>query len=301
MRPGNPQYKAILDHLSEGVYVVAPDRRILYWNPAAEQMTGYEAKQVVGQCCANNILRHVDGTGHELCTRGCSVEATLRDGQEREADVYLHHKNGHRVPVHAKVAPIRNSGRQVVAAVQIFRDNSQELALFRRLTELERSALLDALTEVPNRRFLEQHLDRCFDERKRYGWTFGVVFLDIDRFKDVNDTYGHEAGDKALKMVSRTLASNLRSSDVLGRWGGEEFLILCPNIDAHYLRTLADRLRVLVEASNISFGPHTLQVTVSVGATVPRPRETARGLLRRVDRLMYQSKRAGRNHSTFSH
>ncbi|MFN3535085.1 MAG: PAS domain-containing protein, partial [Desulfatiglandales bacterium] len=97
-----PFYKQILDALSDGVYFVDKERRITFWNNGAERLTGYSADEVLGKSCADNLLMDVDDNGKELCTSGCPLEAVIRDGHMREADVYLHHKFGYRIPIHIK-------------------------------------------------------------------------------------------------------------------------------------------------------------------------------------------------------
>jgi diguanylate cyclase (GGDEF)-like protein/PAS domain S-box-containing protein len=297
--PNGASYKDILDNLHDGVYVVDVHRTITYWNKGAERITGYGAKDAVGTACPHGVLRHVDTSGQILCDNGCPLQAALESARPLQAEVYLHHKEGHRVPVRVRTAPMHDGDGEVLGAIETFHDSSQSLAVLERLSELERTALLDPLTELPNRRYIEEHLEDCFALNRRYGWHFGVLFLDIDNFKVVNDRYGHAAGDEVLKTVSRTLAGNLRSFDMVGRWGGEEFLGVCPNVDSYHLRAMAERQRMLVEQSTASFGGQTLSVTVSVGGTLPRTAETVQDLVRRVDRLMYQSKRDGRNRVSF--
>ncbi len=290
-------YRAVLDNLRDGVYIVDPDRRILFWNRGAEAIAGYSADEITGKRCAENILVHVDDKGTQLCQEGCPASATLADGVVRQASVFLHHKQGHRIPVSVWVAPIRDENGAIIAAVEVFQDNTQSLALNRRVTELEQIALLDPLTGLANRRYIESHLKTCLDEWTRYYWPFGVLMLDLDHFKNINDTHGHATGDEVLKMVSRVLFSNLRSFDLAGRWGGEEFVVICLNVDRAQLLDLAERLRVLVQESSV---PHAggVRVTTSIGAASPRPGDSVQSILARADAMLYESKKAGRNRVT---
>ena len=98
------------------------------------------------------------------------------------------------------------------------------------IEDLQRKVFLDPLTEIANRRYVDTGLPVRFDEMTRYGWQFGVIMMDIDHFKDVNDRYGHDIGDEALKMIARTLLNSSRSSDIVGRWGGEEFIAIISNV-----------------------------------------------------------------------
>ena len=287
--------RRVLDNLYDGVYFVDRDRTITYWNNAAERLTGFMSDEVVGTHCYDDILRHVDEKGTNLCKEGCPLHATLADGAMREAEVYLHHKDGHRVPVLIRVSPIHDSRGQTVGAVEVFSDNFPKVAMRENLGQLQRMALLDPLTGLANRRYMGMRLQVTLDELHRYGWPFGVIFADIDRFKKVNDSYGHEIGDRVLKVVANTFLHNVRSVDIVGRWGGEEFLGLIANVDAEQLYSIADKLRVLVEESRPLRESIGLRVTVSIGAALARSGDTAERLLVRADELLYQSKRGGRN------
>jgi diguanylate cyclase (GGDEF)-like protein/PAS domain S-box-containing protein len=288
-------YKEVLDSLYDGVYFVDDDRTITYWNKAAERLTGYSAAEVVGRRCADNILNHVDGQGTVLCENGCPLAATMEDGQPRAAEVYLHHKNGHRAPVAVRATPLRNAHGETVGAIEIFGDNGPKVAATERVKELENVAYLDPLTSLPNRRYAETVLSSRFNELRRYGWNFGVVFFDIDHFKHVNDVYGHEVGDRVLTMVAGTLGSNVRSFDLVSRWGGEEFLVVVGHVDKDQLSAVAEKLRSLVAQSGFALGQGRISVTVSGGASLAQITDEPETLVERADRLMYLSKSGGRN------
>jgi diguanylate cyclase (GGDEF)-like protein/PAS domain S-box-containing protein len=288
-------YEKALDILYEGVYVLDRERTIVSWNKAAEDLTGFTAEEVVGKSCFGSALEHMDDEGKSLCERGCPVARALTDGREREERMYLHHKDGHRVPVLVRVIPVLDESRVARGAIEAFTDVSGGSAALSRLHELREMALLDPLTGLGNRRYTGQKLGERLEEMRRYGWPFGVLFVDIDRFKNVNDEFGHDAGDRVLKMVATTLLKSLRPFDVLGRWGGEEFLALLVNVDVPQLQSVAERSRILVANSSVPVEDDDIRVTVSIGATLARPQDSPRQLVRRADRLLYQSKRAGRN------
>jgi diguanylate cyclase (GGDEF)-like protein/PAS domain S-box-containing protein len=291
-------YFEILNNLFDGLYFVDRERRITFWNRTAESLTGYEAREVVGRRCADNILVHVDSEGHNLCEGLCPVARTLEDGEAREADVFLHHRKGHRVPVAIRVTPIRGADGQITGAVELFNDNSRRLAEGQELEHLKRLALVDPVTELRNRHFLEFSLQAILKEVARYNWPMGLLFVDIDRFKRINDAYGHEAGDQILKAVAQTLAQSVRAFDVVGRWGGEEFVMIVRNITDKNLGRLADKIRTLVAKSFVTLAVAQVGVTVSVGATTLTPDDSVESAIARVDRLMYRSKAAGRNRVT---
>ena len=218
----------------------------------------------------------------------------------RDADVFLHHADGHRVPVSVRAAPIRNHAGEIVGAVESFTDNSSMLAALKRVEELQQEASLDALTQVGNRRYTEARLYATFAEFEHHQFPFGILFVDVDHFKRVNDTYGHDIGDHALCMVAKTLARNLRTFDFVGRWGGEEFLVLIMNVDGPKLAQVAEKLRVLIENSRFVAENQEIRVTVSMGATVAQKGDTIEKLVKRADRMLYASKQDGRNRVTMA-
>jgi diguanylate cyclase (GGDEF)-like protein/PAS domain S-box-containing protein len=290
-------YKMLLDNLYDGVYFVDRERRITYWNKGAERITGYGSAEVVGKRCSDNILMHVDKRGNVLCTAGCPLADTMADGAERSTEVFLHHKDGHRVPITVRVAPIRDDHGTITGGIEIFTDNTPAATALERVMEFERLVYIDPLTGLANRRYAEITLNARFEELQRYGWPFGVIFIDIDRFKDVNDRHGHDIGDEVLRMVAKTLLNSVRSFDVVGRWGGEEFLAVIANVNREELLATVNRFRVLVEQSSIPAVPG-LRVTISLGATLARLGDETASIIKRVDKLMYESKAAGRNSAT---
>lgn len=293
-------YATLLDNLYDGVYFVNRDRQITLWNQAAERITGFTKAEVLGKRCADNLLRHVDARGNSLCEGACPLSDTLLDGQSRSASVFLHHKDGHRLPVAIGVAPITDHQQKIIGAVEIFRDESATVAALEHLKELEDLAYLDELTKIANRTYLENFIVGKFNEFRRLGWSFGVIFVDVDRFKQVNNTFGHQTGDLALKMVAQTLLKNCRSFDLVGRWGGEEFLCVISKIkDPDQIMIIAERLRSLVESAWVFLPECSLHVTISLGVTLARLPDSPEGLIHRADGLMHRSKHAGRNLSTY--
>ncbi len=291
-------FRNLVDQFSDGVYFVDPTRKILYWNQGAEKITGYDRDEVLGSYCPDNILQHVDATGQMLCLVGCPLTRALRDGVTHEEEIFLRHKDGHRVPILSRAIPVRNEQGMIVGAIEIFSDNSRQYDALSKARILEAQAILDALTGLGNRRYCDQRLEELLREQKRKKKVFGVLLFDIDYFKNINDTYGHDVGDEILRMVGKTLSGNMRGFDFLGRWGGEEFLALVTEADAEILYFVAERCRVLVEKSSLQVGAKKVSVTISVGATLSNALDDEVSILRRVDQLMYQSKENGRNRVT---
>jgi diguanylate cyclase (GGDEF)-like protein/PAS domain S-box-containing protein len=296
MNKGNEDfYKKLLDNLYDGVYFVDLDRKITYWNKGAESLTGYKSSEMVGKHCWDNILMHVNLEGINLCQGLCPLVKAIKEDVMAEQEVYLRHKDGHRAPVLVRASPIKDEKGQVIGAIEIFSDNSPRITLEQKVEELQKLALLDPLTELGNRRYAELTIHTKLDEMRRYDWRFGVLFIDIDNFKKINDTYGHETGDKVLQMVAKTLQNGVRASDTVIRWGGEEFIAVIAHVDEGALSPLANKLRALVEQSHFFVGQGLINVTVSIGATISKQNDIAEDLIDRADKLMYNGKQSGRN------
>ena len=291
----NISYEKIIDNLHDALYFVDRNRIIIYWNKAAEKISGYKASEVVGKSCSDNVFCHVDSDGNSLCKEKCHLAASITDKSPNETEVYLHHKNGHRIPVSVRVNPLLNEVGEIIGGIELFTDISNNQINELRIKELEKIALTDSLTLLANRNFINREIKNRFEEQKRFEPTFGLLFMDIDNFKEVNDTYGHDVGDKVLKLIANTIISNARPFDLYGRWGGEEFIGIIRNINSEELKSLGNRLIRLISASSILHESENLSVTISIGATLANEHDTIESLIKRSDTLLYRSKSSGKN------
>jgi diguanylate cyclase (GGDEF)-like protein/PAS domain S-box-containing protein len=293
--PEDQFHKQLIDNLYDGVYFVDTERRITYWNKGAERITGYLSEMVVGTFCNQNLLSHITDNGKQLCEDGCPLLETLRDGNLREAEVHLRHVEGHRVPVLIRTTPILDENLKIVGAVEVFSNNQSLFSIRRKVTELEKKAFYDALTGLSNRAFTEMKLRAALLEYHQHKLPFGLLFIDVDHFKEVNDTFGHDTGDKVLQTVARNLSTHLWDTDTCGRWGGDEFVVIVENVDARRLGIISEKLRAMISHSMIKIGEHGLRVTVSIGAALVHEDDSPETLIQRADDLMYQSKKSGRD------
>lgn len=291
-------YNTILGNTFEGIYFVDTNRMITFWNEGAERITGFSANEVLGKRCKDKVLTHVDENGNNLCLDGCPLQNTIDDGEIREASVYLHHKKGHRVPVSVKSIPMYE-GEFIVGAVEIFIDDSEKHEVLKDVEAYKILSMMDQLTELPNRRYIDSFLSSKYNEYKDLGIEFGVLFMDIDKFKKFNDTYGHIVGDEVLKMISKTFLGLTRTTDLIGRFGGEEFIAILIGVNEISLMEKAEKLVKLIENSAINYMGEELKVTISIGATLINDEDTVETILNRADEMLYKSKQNGRNQVTF--
>lgn len=292
----NDFYKDIIDNLYDGIYFVDRDRVVTYWNKGAERITGYSAEQTVGRACRDNLLNHVTANGVQLCLHNCPLAAVMEDGNEREAEVFLHHADGHRVPIMVRASPMRDKDGNIIGAVETFSNNASVMDARRKLRELRRVALTDPLSGIGNRQYLVGRLSAMIAEYQQTSNPAGLLFMDVDHFKQVNDTYGHNTGDKVLRMIAKTIRYALRGTDTVGRWGGEEFIAILYDVqEPDTLKVVAEKVRSLVECSHLDASGQELSVTLSVGGTLLTSDDTPESLVHRADELMYLSKKTGRN------
>ena len=288
----SPLYEKLVENIREGVYFVNLDGKITYWNEGAEQLSGYTSGEIVGQAGSESVA-DVDGCGNQLYDDERPPDQATTDGQPRTAGVYMRHKQRNRVLENVQILPMQNPAGTIVNAAKVFRNSRAHGIVERRVRALEQLAFRDPLTGLPNRHYFELKVEHALDEQRRFGRRYGLLMFDIDRFRQVNDDHGHEVGDALLKALAETLELTLRTGDLVGRWGGEEFLVLTPDVDEVGLRLVAERCRGLIAHSSVPTTSSRTAVTVSVGATVLSSSDSAQSAIRRADALVYQSTRTG--------
>lgn len=285
----------LADRLFDGLAEIDTKGRIRQWNRSAERITGHKAGDVIGKAYQAQPARHVSEAGTELPDALIPVLMTARDGRPREAIGYFNHADGYRITTIVRTETVYDKRRHPSGAVEIFSDNKALIAAFQAVQRTQETVLFDPLTGIGNRPHIEMKIRTAIEDSRLQKCQFGILFIDIDHFKDFNDRHGHLLGDKVLRATANTLRQNLRGSDSCGRWGGEEFVVLVHDVDSRGLGKVAEKLRQMVASTTIRAKGEEVGVTVSIGASLVRPADTYETLLERADGLMYESKRAGRN------
>jgi diguanylate cyclase (GGDEF)-like protein/PAS domain S-box-containing protein len=286
------EWQGLLTALGDGVFGVDTDGRCTFINPAALAMLGFSQDDVIGRDVHDLFHpRHEDGAPYPK--EHCPVLKTLEDGQVRHAEDCFLSKDGAILPVAVTATPLgANTNRRGVVAV--FRDVSDH----RRLeSELREEAATDALTGLPNRRYflaeLERHWTRVVHNE---GCGAAVMMLDLDHFKEVNDTYGHATGDEVLKHLAALIRAVLRKGDLVGRLGGEEFAVLQLGASQDDALQLAQRIRQSIQDSVVPTRGGGLHYTASIGVTALAATDrNGLAVLLRADAALYRAKNGGRN------
>jgi len=294
----NHFYKVILNNIHDGVFFLDHNLKISSWNKAAENITGFNESEVINNQCPKNILIQINEDKMTLCKENCPVKQTLIDGRIRNKVAYFQHKEGYRIPVNMCVLPIADNNKNIIEAAVTFYDTSPRVIIPQRTQELARMGLLDPLTKLGNRTYLDMHIGFRLNEMNRYQLHFGIILISMDQLKTVNEIYGRESGNKLLKTVIQTITSNIRFFDITGRWGGEKFVVLVLNIDETKLDFVSNKLCLLISQSSTIVGSEILRTTVSIGATLARQNDTTATLSTRAEELLQHSKRLGKNRVT---
>ena len=181
----------------------------------------------------------------------------------------------------------------LIAAVGLSESLRSESSL--RFAKLMASSTTDHLTGVGNRRCLDAEIERRIAQLRRQGTTVSLLMIDVDHFKILNDNFGHLAGDAMLRNLAMLLDKTLRDTDLITRYGGEEFVAVLPGTDLHHARLAGERIRHAIEQSRVNFNDQELNVTISVGITEALSNDTSDSFLNRADQALYEAKNAGRN------
>jgi len=299
---------AAIEAAAEGIAITDPGGIIEYVNPALTVITGYDAEEL------NGLSTRIFNSGKHDKAFYDNLWNTIRAGQVWRGEIVNRRRDGSLYTELMAIAPVRNKKGETIHFVAIKHDISERkrmetdlqdtntmlqhqlVEIHRLQEELRELAVRDGLTNLFNRRYLDETLERELSRAKREGYPLSLVMIDIDHFKKLNDTYGHQAGDKVLRELAALLWGNIRTEDVPCRYGGEEFLVLLPRMPLGIALERAESWRKAFEATRIPFGDFQLEGTLSCGLSgYPGHARTPDDLLRCCDEALYKAKHLGRN------
>ena len=287
-----------LDSIGDAVLSTDAAGHVTYLNSVAESLLGWSRGEASGRPLGE-VLRVVDGTTREPSGRNPMKLAMTGDKSVGlAANSVLVRRDGAEIPIEDSAAPIHGRDGAVIGAVMVFHDVSAAREVMAKMSHL---AQHDFLTDLPNPVLLGDRISQAIALARRHDKQFAVLFMDLDRFKEINDSLGHNAGDKLLQSVARRLTACVRGSDSVCRKGGDEFVVLLSEIThAEHAARSAGKIIAAVTAVHRVAGQE-LTVTASIGIAIyPRDGENAETLLKAADAAMYQAKAGGRNQYRFS-
>jgi len=276
-----------IEQMDEMVKITNIDGNIIYVNNAVTKHTGYTTIELIGQ--NNRIFK--SGKHQESCYK--KLWEMILSGEVYTNTFVNKKKNGEIYYEEQTITPIQDADGNIKYFVSTSQDITQKIHLYK---ELKTLATKDSLTNIYNRYKLNQIIDEEIVRNKRYNETFALLMFDIDKFKNINDTYGHDAGDDVLVELSKLILDSIRESDKFGRWGGEEFMLLAPKMNRENAIKLANKLRKVVQEHTF---PKVGHITVSIGVALFEANLSKESILKTVDEALYLSKKSGRNKVSF--
>jgi diguanylate cyclase (GGDEF)-like protein/PAS domain S-box-containing protein/putative nucleotidyltransferase with HDIG domain len=292
-------YLYVLESLYDGFYVADAELRFTVWNRGLERLLGHTGHSMLGRTWTGTLLEHSLPDGRVLPEAKCPVHRAVSTKLPATTTVRLKRTDGKWADVEVQSVPVIDRNGKVCGAAEIYRDLSRTSRRPQEFRELKLAASRDPLTNVANRGEMETQLTLLVGEYAHAAdpAAFSVIFLDLDHFKSINDDYDHATGDAVLKMTAKLLQNETFSGELVGRYGGEEFVIICPDTDLAQAEKKADRLRqVLMRSEFAPLGGR--KVTASFGVSEMEPGDSVASLLGRADRALYLSKGRGRNRVT---
>ncbi|MDA1017839.1 MAG: diguanylate cyclase, partial [Planctomycetota bacterium] len=286
----------LLENLYDGFYLVDVETRCRLWSSGVEELLGHAAHAMLGQTWSASRLPHREPNGRILADAECPLLDVVRQGRAMTSSVEVRHANGSWVAVELQSVPLVDETGRVHGVLQIFRDMKRDGRKDGTYRDLKLAASQDALTHIANRSELESQLHQMVVTvaASEDQSSLSVMFLDVDFFKKINDNHGHAVGDAVLIDLAKLLQLETYSGELVGRYGGEEFVVLCPDTELEQAHRRAERLRIAVCDAAVG-GLKVGQTTVSIGVSEFEPGDAPDSLIRRADKALYQAKESGRN------
>lgn len=272
-----------VEQIDDIVYMTDNFGNISYVNSAYCLHTGYKHEETIGR----NARISKSGVHEREFYK--EMWKTILSGEVYRNTLVNRKKNGDMYYEKKTITPLKDDKGSVVGFISTGKDVTEETMLHQ---EIERIATIDQLTGIYNRHKFEELFTLESERSRRFKQPLSLILIDIDHFKSVNDTYGHDVGDNVLVRLAATVQKNTRKIDVFARWGGEEFLVLCPGTDMDNVREFAEKLRAAVE--NDLF-PVVGKITISMGVSLFNPEDSFSELFKRADQGLYYAKDHGRN------
>jgi diguanylate cyclase (GGDEF)-like protein/PAS domain S-box-containing protein len=279
---------SVFEHSNDGIVITDANRNMLRVNDAFERITGYNADEAIGKTPKELLQSH-----HHDEAFYSQVWASIIESGSWQGEIWDRRKNGEIFPTWQSISVVRDDHGTVDKYISIFSDITE-----RKLVEqhIERLAYYDALTEVPNRLLFNDRLENALIRAGRRGTRVALLFIDLDRFKNINDTLGHPVGDRLLQEVARRLKSCVRKENTVARLGGDEFTVILEDIsDEHIALSIANKIVEAMSAS-FEFSTYSLIAGASIGVSLfPEDGDNCETLIKNADTAMYEAKALGRN------
>jgi diguanylate cyclase (GGDEF)-like protein/PAS domain S-box-containing protein len=291
--------KELIDRAEKGVCIVNRDFRILYWNAAAERMSGYLAQEVAGQANHGDLLMHCADYDALLGGQGCALTALVLDGNAQDSIVLLLNKEGYRILVYVQSQPVRDGTGATIGAVEMFKEVMA--SAHRGVRDFEAFGCSDSSTRAAHRKYGEMMARHALEALDVFEIPFGWLRVGLDGAEGLDRGFGHGMVEGAMKLIAAALDRNLGAHDVLTRWEGGELRVQINRCSHSELAAAAERLCLLVRASTLEWWGDRLHVTISVGGATAEPGDTLESLDARASEVFDGCRASGGDRAAVAH
>jgi diguanylate cyclase (GGDEF)-like protein/PAS domain S-box-containing protein len=274
-------YRDILDGLQIGVSVLDLQRKIVFWSDGAEQITGYARIDVLGHSCTDNILPHCNQIGCEMCFEKCPIATALHAARPVEAASFIHHKSGHRTPVHTWAIPLRDRQGSIIAVIQTFEGEFAVAGPDPNDRSMKERGCIDDVTGLPNQAMMQSHLREMLGTFADLQIPFGIFCIEVSELSQFRGRYGQEAAASMLQVLARTLRNTVWPTDFVGRWSEAQFLVILSGCGEEALQSFSERLLKIMTSATIPWWGEELSVPVLMARTGAVAGDTVESLLQR--------------------
>jgi diguanylate cyclase (GGDEF)-like protein/PAS domain S-box-containing protein len=252
------------NHLDEGIYFTDANKKLIYWNNSLQAISGFSPDQSNPPTCCQVIL-HIGINGEKLCDQQCPVHMALQEGKSVENSMFIRHKEGHLVPVTVRTIPVYKDSGQITGVIEVISDRSHKKRDDEKVKALTKAAYIDSLTGLVNKQYIESRLQAMLREMPAKRESFGILYININGFRTINEVHGVSTADKVFKMVANTLSAAVSPPHLIGRWHGASFIAILDTTNKSILLMLASKMKLLISESIYPIHDSTIQVTVSTG------------------------------------
>jgi diguanylate cyclase (GGDEF)-like protein/PAS domain S-box-containing protein len=283
-------YRDILNGLQIGVSVLDLQKKIVFWSDGAEQITGYARIEVLGHACSDNILQHCNQVSCEMCDERCPVTTALHESRAVEAAGFVHHKSGHRTPVHTWAIPLRAKNGSIIGVIQTFDGQFGSSESDPKETSLKQRGWLDEITGLPNPAIMHSHLRETMGTFTEMDIPFCIILLDFPELDQFRGRYGQGASRAIVQVLARTMRNTIWPTDFVGQWNDGQFLVILMGCDEQALHTVSARMLRMMAGATIMWWGEELSLRVALGRAAAQNGDSLEALLQRAQQLLRQSR-----------
>jgi len=278
--------RSILESLPLGLCVLDLQKKIVLWSAGAERITGHLRHEVIGHSCVAETLLHCDQPGCEFCNEDCPLARAIKTSHPAESIGFLHHKTGYEIPVRIRAVPVHNAHGSIIGAVEVFDELQPAVNPDHREDSLRLPGCIDNETNVASHGLMRSHLRQTLATFVEVQVPFGVLCLRLEGLRHFRASLGPEAASSLLRVVARSLESSLWTTDFIGRWSDDQFLVILNGCRQEAMHSVRERVRRLLANDGIEWWGERRSLPISVGHATAQPDDTVESLMERVQKSL---------------